>query len=163
MFKINLSSFLERTELKFDLKKDEINFGDDLPVIDSLRVNLILTKQENDVILVQGELKCEVIMKCSRCLDRFNYSIGTDFTVLFKKKEIYNNEDAESGILLYDKNEIELFDYIRETLLLEIPVKPLCSENCKGLCPVCGANLNKQQCNCKNDIGNNPFKFLEIK
>lgn len=163
MFKINLGSFLERTEFRFDLKKDEINFGNDLLIYDKLMVNLILTKQEEGIILVQGELKCEIKMECSRCLDKFNYDIETDFTVLFKKKDLYNDEDVESGILFYDKNEIELFDYIRETLLLEMPIKPLCNENCKGLCSICGTNLNKKQCNCKIDTGNNPFKFLEIK
>jgi uncharacterized protein len=62
---------------------------------------------------------------------------------------------------VYSGDEIDLSHEIEEQVAMEIPMKPLCSEGCKGLCPACGADLNKETCGCPDDHGNLAFSALK--
>lgn len=164
MFKINLSSFSKQTEIKLKIKANDVIFDEDISINKELDLTLALTKDIDNKIIIQGEINGEFNTVCARCLEKFIFPVNTKFTLIYKKKDIANNNDKiEDGIYIYDKNEIDLFDYLRETLLLELPVKPLCNQNCKGLCPVCGKNLNKENCNCEKKFKNRPFDNLNLK
>lgn len=76
---------------------------------------------------------------CSRCLEEFEIEMAPCFDIAF---------DIERGI-----DVIECDDDIRQELIMAIPVKPVCFEGCRGLCPGCGRNLNKEACHCKNVNG----------
>ena len=95
-------------------------------------------------ILAQVRLQATLRTECVRCLTYFQQPLNTDFTELyaFSRKSI-----TESELLLPDDANINLKPLVRDYLLLDIPIKPLCSEDCKGLCPVCGENLNENLCN----------------
>ncbi|NLN06299.1 MAG: DUF177 domain-containing protein [Firmicutes bacterium] len=84
-------------------------------------------------VIVKGNLRTKVKMTCSRCLQQFS----SDFY-----------EEFEDEIPLEQETEIDLTGVISELFLTALPFKPLCREACKGLCPVCGTDLNVKQCGC---------------
>ena len=100
-----------------------------------------------------GNIETDLILQCDRCLDKFFYTICADFNFLF----IYNEDKLEyiNGSNLILKN------LIFGEIYLNIPYKKLCKLECKGLCPICGENLNKIKCNCKTDDKINPFYKLK--
>ena len=87
--------------------------------------------------------------ECARCLDELETDV--EFSVnelLSQRKE--SQEDSED-IILFDGYEIELDDIIADHFLMNVSGRYLCSDDCKGLCPQCGTNLNKGECNCKTE------------
>lgn len=81
--------------------------------------------------------------ECARCLDEFELPIATEFTELYAFDE---RSVTESQLLLPANHQIDLAPIGREYLLLDLPITPLCRPDCKGLCPVCGANRNREEC-----------------
>lgn len=110
-----------------------------------------------DRLLVRAELSGEVKLVCSRCLTLYTEPIDLSFEEEFvetaKVDEGRSEEDAEdeSGrtVSFYSGDEIDLTESLRENILLELPMKPLCSDDCEGLCSTCGANLNEGACKCQ--------------
>ena len=91
---------------------------------------------------------------CSRCLEGFRVPVRAPFDLLFlpaasepasPEQEI---EDDDLGTSYYRDGVIDLADVVREQLSLALPMKPLCQEGCRGLCPECGTNLNSGACDC---------------
>ncbi len=91
-------------------------------------------------LLVQVKLQASYEMECVRCLTTITVPLSTDFTELYAFKR---DSITESGLLLPENAHIDLAPLVREYMLLEIPISPVCREDCKGLCPVCGENLNE--------------------
>ena len=94
---------------------------------------------------VRGRMKTE----CARCLDELETDV--EFSVnelLSQRKE--SQEDSED-IILFDGYEIELDDIIADHFLMNVSGRYLCSDDCKGLCPQCGTNLNKGECDCNTE------------
>jgi uncharacterized protein len=69
--------------------------------------------------------------------------------------------ETDSGLLLPDDAQIDLQPLLREYALLEIPIKPICRPDCKGLCPVCGENLNETDCGHRPEESDSPFSTLK--
>lgn len=111
-------------------------------------IHLSLSKVLNE-IQVEGEISFSIVSPCARCLDRVESSLKPiiNLTLLPYKPEIKEDEigDYES----YDGNEIDLGGYLREIIAISLPVKILCSEQCRGLCQNCGVNLNSTTCSCE--------------
>jgi len=109
-------------------------------------------------ILIQGKLRAEVELTCSRCLSLFNCPL----TINFEEEYIPTIDvasgaplpsPAEPGSFVIDEHHVvDLTEAIRQYTLLAIPMKPLCREDCAGLCPNCGQNLNKGPCDCPPTI-----------
>lgn len=115
-------------------------------------------KRSKNKIKVRGLIDCIVILTCSRCLEEFGYLVSTtsDFDLLSQDsapdiQELELKRD-EMDIYYYEGSEVELEPLIHEEIMLNLPIKPLCSESCRGLCPICGTNQNYGQCSCKKDI-----------
>lgn len=94
-------------------------------------------------LLVQARMHASLPSECVRCLSGFQQPLEIAFTELyaFSKRSI-----TDSGLLLPEDGHIDLAPLVREYMLLEIPISPLCSAGCKGLCPICGENLNEVAC-----------------
>lgn len=102
-------------------------------------------------------LKTKIItagqFQCDRCLDNFDQPISTSYSVCY----VYNKVDGERfsteelQVISPDTVSLDLTEDIRQMILLSIPLKLLCSEDCKGLCSQCGANWNHRSCDCKQD------------
>lgn len=94
-------------------------------------------------ILVRGQFSAKLKTECVRCLTEFVQPLNTEFNELFA----FNSRSvSESGLILPEDGNINLEPLLREYLLVEVPISPLCREDCKGLCLVCGENLNDSTC-----------------
>lgn len=106
-------------------------------------------------ILVKGHLETEVELDCSRCLEPFRCLLALDI-----EEEYSPTIDVTSGLPLTLPEEpgtfttdrqhtLDLTEAVRQHAVMAIPMKPLCREACRGLCPECGANLNLGECKCR--------------
>lgn len=104
---------------------------------------------------VRGRLEAQAQLTCVRCLNRFGHELERDiYQVLLRQPEEHEDEDVELKRSDLDRTELEgdridLGELLREEFLLAMPMKALCSEECKGICSGCGAELNTEDCNCK--------------
>jgi uncharacterized protein len=136
-----------------------------------LRINLNVAR-EYDHIRVNGRVETSIRVDCSRCLAEFQVCIDSPFTIFYMRDEgLGQDEDvelAEEDLIsaTYEGDEIDFTTEITEQVILAIPFKPLCSEDCKGLCCNCGAELNIAKCTCNQDNMNlqfNALKNLKVK
>jgi uncharacterized protein len=126
-------------DIHFDLPR--YKFEDDFRVIDftgTARVN-----RTPQGILLLSDFQCSSTLSCVRCLAEFMQPLHTNFNELFAFND---RSTTESNLILPEDGNIDLEPLAREYLLLEIPISPLCRPDCKGLCPVCGEDLNKATC-----------------
>ncbi|HEX2978904.1 MAG TPA: DUF177 domain-containing protein [Anaerolineaceae bacterium] len=94
-------------------------------------------------LLVQGKFQGEIDTECVRCLTEFQQPLTIEFDELYA----FNNRSvSESGLILPEDAHIDLEPLIREYMVIEIPISPLCKSDCRGLCAICGANLNETTC-----------------
>jgi uncharacterized protein len=118
-----------------------------------LQGGVILTRTDRG-ILVKGVLNTEVELTCSRCLELFRCPLTLKIT-----EEYFPTVDVVSGTPLsvpdelgcftIDENhELDLTEAVHQYALLAVPMKPLCRQDCAGLCPICGQNLNLGECQC---------------
>jgi uncharacterized protein len=116
--------------------------------------------------LVEGGIKFVVGADCDRCLVPFEYKADTRFDIMLQKGggcEPPAGRDDEDYVLLGEGEEYryDIFPRVRESVLLELPIKYLCSEDCAGLCAVCGGNLNLERCTCKVQSEENIWEPLK--
>ena len=131
-----------------------------------LALELTVTR-EYDLIRVHGRVATRVRLGCSRCLNDYQMAIDSPFTIFYTRSSGMPLDEevelAEEDLIstTYTGDEIDLAPEIAEQVLLEIPFKPLCREECRGLCSVCGADLNAGDCRCdRRDIN---LKFSALK
>jgi uncharacterized protein len=94
-------------------------------------------------LLVQGRFNARIEEQCVRCLDDFLQPLEAELSELYSFK---NQPTADSGLVIPDDGNIDLAPLVWEYFTLNRPMKPLCRQDCKGLCPVCGENLNGRLC-----------------
>ncbi|HWJ02845.1 MAG TPA: DUF177 domain-containing protein [Verrucomicrobiae bacterium] len=111
-------------------------------------------------ILLQGEIKTKCRLACSRCLEGYELDVDTGFSEeLCHVTEVgayladHPEAEEEENYSVFSTDEIDLKPLVSEHVVLALPMKPLCSEDCQGLCAQCGSNLNLKKCGCKpNEI-----------
>jgi uncharacterized protein len=101
-------------------------------------------------ILLQADLRALTELECVRCLTDFEQALKINFTELYAFSQRYV---TDSGLLMPETGIIDLNPVLREYAALEIPISPLCKLDCKGLCPICGNNLNESACYHEADSG----------
>lgn len=119
------------------------------------------------MVEVAGHIKATLELTCGCCLGTFAYELAEDFDLTFVpeaepadlalEQEL---EPEELGLIPYDEDRLELLTPLQEQLLLAVPMHPLCSADCKGLCPVCGVDLNMTDCRCEKKVFNSKFGAL---
>jgi len=147
--KINVSGILKSVDSSIEIKGNIlhplINYNeDDIHVNSPIEVDAKVTNSGSN-LLINGRIKAELTLKCSRCLESFNYTLEDVF-----EEELSNVNDCEE-VIYFEGDTIDLTDIIINNILLSLPMKALCSEECKGLCPHCGNNLNINECNCTGE------------
>jgi uncharacterized protein len=131
--------------------------------------DVVLERKDSRVIL-SGEFKVVVELSCDRCLEKFNNLLENTFTVDFELvgegennvEDIdYHCQESELDTIVLDKPEIDVVQVVSQQVLLAMPMKKICSQDCKGLCEKCGANLNNEQekCTCEKEV-HSPFNIL---
>lgn len=118
-----------------------------------------------DEIICQGEVYTGVEIECSRCLDIFDVEIKTDLQfvvqILDSPIEVENDIDEDFEVISKSENLLDISQRVRDAIVLSLPLKPLCSEDCQGLCSMCGANLNDGGCDCKPDKSDERWDALK--
>ena len=124
-----------------------------------------------DMVEIDGDIETSVRLPCSRCLRPFEISLKPHFTLTYMRRATDIIEDAEPkevelsaedmGIVYFQGEKINLKDTIQEQVIMEFPLRALCKQDCKGLCPRCGADLNEDPCDC--DRRSWPGKFAVLK
>jgi uncharacterized protein len=132
------------------------------PVKAQLRIEKLGTE-----IIVSGSLHTEVPLQCSRCLKDFSHIISVPVDVVYhpldelKGEDHYEVKNEELDTDFYAGEEMELNSLLQEQIDLNIPMKPLCSDFCKGICPVCGTDLNTDNCTCQDRKTDPRFEGLK--
>ena len=136
-----------KTEVEFDFNyqlEENILLLPDAYIDGPVKVSGVI-ELHNDDCYVDGEINCTIVGKCARCLERAEYSFSEEFSV----KYVRNNPDPEAYEYVYKSGVVDLRQAVRDVFLSNCPPVIYCNENCKGLCPICGSNLNETDCNCK--------------
>ena len=109
-------------------------------------------------LIVQGNFLFFTTLQCARCLRDFAHPLVWSFTELyaFDKDSV-----SETGVLLPEDRQIDLAPMLREYALLEVPINPIHSEDCKGLCIECGQDLNVKDCGHSQHTDDSPFAALK--
>ncbi|MBU1702490.1 MAG: DUF177 domain-containing protein [Candidatus Eisenbacteria bacterium] len=107
-----------------------------------------------DSIRCRGHFACKISVVCSRCLETGDRFIEGDFDFYCQRSEGELSEEdgqslEDSGLIFHDGMVLNLYEEIRQTILLELPWNPVCADNCRGLCSRCGKNLNQGACGCR--------------
>jgi uncharacterized protein len=110
--------------------------------------------KDKDQFRLAGSVKTTLELLCSRCLEPFMWPVESSFDLRYQpharntgegEREI---EEDDLTTAFYENDTIDLGQMMREQFYLALPMKPLCRDECKGLCPACGINWNKGTCNC---------------
>lgn len=113
-------------------------------------------------LVVKGEISGTLQLSCSRCLEPFQQHMETAFEEQYRHvSETGNEEDDERNYQIYDADTIDLTEAIREDIILAMPMKPVCSSGCQGICPTCGLNKNNAECTCREENLDPRFAVLK--
>ena len=118
---------------------------------------------DNDNVYIDSNLEYSIIFQCDRCLA----DVKKDFSVRCMASFYMLGEEAVDGYYPYTNNLVDMTLPVQQEIVLNLPTRVLCSQDCKGLCSVCGKNLNEGSCDCnesqniENYTPNNPFSVLK--
>lgn len=116
-------------------------------VLEPVFVKLLVTNT-GEGFLVTGDLSAEVEILCSRCLRPFKTVLETSVTEEFTNQPEEEENELWGEQLVVDGTELDITSLIEESLLVSIPMKSICREDCAGLCPTCGVLLSEGSCDC---------------
>jgi uncharacterized protein len=167
MIKIKVSTLANgRYEYDFDGKASDLEIFE--PYFGNFSTNVVLTKFDNQLIL-DSETAIAGNLTCDRCAGEFHSVIKSSYRMIYLYKANIGDPEIEKEDIIFlhpATDKIELDKDIRDFAILAVPMKKLCSEDCKGLCSKCGKNLNKGPCNCHEEIFDprwEPLKKLKTK
>jgi len=171
---------LELQKLEFDenYQPGAIEFGPEFrqvgPLHSAGRAELLVEHRghQGDVkdIRLVGGVEAHLEFSCARCLDPVGHDVEKSFDLIFRPLGVDRRADevaiseAETEIGYYQGDGLLLEDVLREQVLLATPLRALCREDCKGICPQCGRNGNLEPCNCESHVADPRWDALsEIK
>src|SRR5215467_9347983 len=129
-------------------------------------------ERAGDEIRIAGSLNTMVELPCSRCLEPARITINKPFDLFFRQRdeEMFDEDEEielderDTRTAFFTGTKLAITDILREQILLALPMKVLCRVDCKGLCPICGMNLNSGTCTCSREEFNPHMDvLLEIK
>jgi len=153
--RIELGS-LEGSDGKFaqEYQPGELEIGDRVDLPGPLSVTGRVSRSNRKVV-VTGSFTTQVQVECDRCLQPVELPVKSDFRVELITPEVYENTataelvDTDLELSVFDGEAVDIDELVREQLLLALPLRILCQETCKGLCPVCGSDRNGADCQCE--------------
>jgi uncharacterized protein len=111
--------------------------------------------KDDDRFRLVGTVDTSLELTCSRCLDPYPWPVHGTFDLMYHPSAVASVPgereigEGDFSAAFYENEEIDLGQLVREQLYLAVPMKPLCGESCRGLCPACGTNLNRGACACR--------------
>ncbi|KKL73551.1 hypothetical protein LCGC14_2073730 [marine sediment metagenome] len=142
---------------------EKVTIADDLNADVELDLNLRRLAGE---VFISGGAETSLPLECSRCLKgflrklelRLDLAYSRDSGDLVEGHEV-TAEEVDAGT--FAGEELDIGEIVAEQLVLSVPMKPLCSEGCKGICPKCGADLNEKGCGCETGSIDPRFQVLK--
>lgn len=165
----------EGLSLSCDVQVDDLALGpEDVRIPGGLAMSVNAVKA-GTTVHVTGTLSGTARRQCVRCLKEYDealripvvgeYLSDADIKAKPAGRELPErsgeDEDTDDEGYVYTGEEIELADMLREHVILAEPMQPLCHEECRGLCPVCGQDLNVRRCECREEQIQSPFAVLK--
>ncbi|RMD48677.1 MAG: DUF177 domain-containing protein [Ignavibacteria bacterium] len=150
----------------FELRLTESaeSIGLESPFFGNVDLHCKMDKSHHQIIL-DCNITSHALFECDRCGTEYEEELEKDFELLFlfEPREEFE-EDDDVIFITPDEDRLELSDSVRDYSIISIPLKHLCKDDCKGLCPKCGTNLNFETCSC-NENYTNPIwdKLNELK
>ncbi len=158
----------EVTRLDLELGEEDPEFKEPFQL--KARIHAV----ENEA-WVDGDFHGVLVQECVRCLEAFENTLNIPVTAYYLSQDVIatkersknskddddDGEEIDSFPILNDT--VNLAGMLREQLIFSLPIQPLCSEQCQGLCLACGQNLNQRQCGCEIQTGESPFAILRDK
>jgi uncharacterized protein len=141
---------------EFPFALERLRLGDELEL--NGLTGLVNVGRTPQGLLFTGNFAAGTTLECARCLKQFQRRLDWTLTELyaFTEKSI-----SESDLIVPEDAQIDFMPIIREYALLEVPIRPLCKPGCRGLCPVCGQDLNVQDCGHRPHEDESPFSVLK--
>ena len=143
-FRLNLGFLYKQdvgTSRVFPFQFERLQLGPDLELT-SLEGEAEFSRTQQGLIAT-ARFKAQIDLECARCLIGYPASMEIDFTELYA---FHAKQTTDSDLVLSEDGFLDLEPIVREYFLLELPINPRCKPDCKGLCPVCGDNLNDTHC-----------------
>jgi uncharacterized protein len=140
----------------FTIEIPDLFFLDDLAV-QNLEGNIIISRT-TEGLLVQVKGRARTELECVYCLACFEQNLQLDFIEMYT---FPSHADEDTELILPDDLQIKLAPLIREYLLLDIPINPVCKPDCEGLCPICGESLCNSACNHGDESGDPRLSVLK--
>ncbi len=176
MIRIHIGSILENgLDLVQTIAADRLPLLNEIPGEDRVVFNRpiqarIHATRFGDTVSIRGTLSAQARISCCRCLKPFDLPIETEFTATAiprketpsgtEEKEEIELTPEEMDVIHYSGDHIELGEEVAQQIIMDIPIKPLCRETCKGLCSRCGTDLNISTCQCDQKRKDSPFAAL---
>ena len=177
--KVNTQSIM-RTEgasldIKFSISPDQMPIAfEGFEIEENIVLEGSLVNTGHQLFRLIATLRTTVAGPCARCLEKTEYRVEQTLSETFapeghavfaKADQMADEHDMPDEIVyyVYQRHEIDLAQAIRDNLLLALPTRMICSSACKGLCPVCGQNLNHKQCDCTVDKPTRESPFDRLK
>jgi uncharacterized protein len=165
---------LRKIDFSEDIRPGIIDLGPDLVQTNALktsgRAEMVAEhrggKDVVEDIRIVGRFAVSIEAQCARCLEPVPGDFSGDFDLLYRPLGIDSGKDessiseAETEIGYYTGDGLVLEDVLKEQILLALPAKAVCRENCKGFCPQCGKDLNSEQCSCAGESGDPRWSAL---
>jgi DUF177 domain-containing protein len=132
--------------------------GPDIEVTGPVKATFSL-KKTGPTVYMSGNMETAIGLECARCGRRYESKVSSEFVLDMNPIESVQADEekelqaADLEVEFYEDDKIDLTDFLREQILLQAPMKPLCSEDCKGLCQYCGQDLNVKDCGCQAPTG----------
>jgi uncharacterized protein len=152
--KLNVSDLLSEEVVTKDInvavkEKGFYDGSEYIKLLEPLKFSGTLSK-EGDILLLEGRVNTLLELTCSRCLSKYSYAVNI---AIIEKFTNTNNgkENKDDEVIFIDSNIVDITEIIENNIILILPIKRLCKDNCKGLCQQCGTNLNNSKCQCKSD------------
>ena len=138
----------ERIEFQFDLDLSDVDFGGLYPAQDPVVVTGDV-RNTAGMLLLQFTASTTLKSVCDRCLKPFDNPTSVQCSYVLAEEV---EDERSDSIIVLENGCVDAGDLARTAFILEMDVKTLCSEDCKGICPGCGVNLNQGSCTCKIEV-----------
>ncbi len=150
---VDLTGVLKETGNKItlmgDIDLDDVNYlGEDFHFIGPSKIDGTIFNNGKSLVL-NAEVEICLSVKCARCTKDIEENISFDIEESLVREEDYSDTDGDA--VVFTGSEIDITDIVQTGFFMNVPGKFLCSEDCKGLCPTCGADLNAGECQCDKE------------
>jgi uncharacterized protein len=160
MFTVPLRALAKRGGYEEELQVPALELGLSSAFPEQLAGLKLRLEQMGTSILARGQVSAQAHLACSRCLRDFDLPLKADFAFQFEPGPASEGQDEGDGSVAFEGEDLPLGEQLRQELELCLPYRPLCREDCQGLCLGCGADLNHEACICGEKKTHGPFAGL---